>query len=187
MSALPCTCYCTTELLSWRGHLSAVCKACFFGNRMQMNTKFGGKMLIHYISRPVYFAFQHFKFLQFFFSFSLTWDPMGVKVWNDISFESMQQIHSKQFMHTPMEGVYQICSKNCTISNFWFLSNLLSFSLTWDHTGVKVSNDIFSERKHQIPSPKFIYTHREGLKNCEIWNFKFLTDFFVLFLGRLIW
>ncbi len=48
---------------------------------------------------------------------------MGVKISNDISSENMQQIHSQKIMHTPGEGLYQICSKNCEISNFGFLAN----------------------------------------------------------------
>ncbi len=46
---------------------------------------------------------------------------MGVKISNDISSESTHQIHSQKIMHTPGEGLYQSCSKNCEISNFGFL------------------------------------------------------------------
>ncbi len=38
-----------------------------------------------------------------------------------------------------------------------------SLSLTWAHMGVKVSNDISSERAHQIYSPKFMDT---TITNC---------------------
>ncbi len=61
------------------------------------------------------------------------------------------------------EGLYQSCSKNCEISHFGFFPFLLSFSLTWDFVGVKVSNDISCESMHQIYSPKFMYIHGEGL------------------------
>ncbi len=48
---------------------------------------------------------------------------MGVKISNDISSESTHQIHSQKIMHTPGQGLYRICSKNCEISNFGFLEN----------------------------------------------------------------
>ncbi len=59
---------------------------------------------------------------------------MGVKISNDISSESTHQIHSQKIMHTPGEGLYQSCSKNCEISNFGFLAIFFcSFlgRLTW--------------------------------------------------------
>ncbi len=87
---------------------------------------------------------------------------MGEKKSNDIS-ESTHQIHSQKTMHTPGEGVYQSCSKNCEISNFGFLPIFFVFSHAWDHMGVKVSNDISSERIHQICSPKFMDTPEKGL------------------------
>ncbi len=71
-----------------------------------------------------------------------------------------------------MEGLYQSCSKNCEIQIMDFWQFFFSFSFTWDHMGVKVSNDI-SEDTHQIHTPKFMYTGTpgEGLycsKNCDI-------------------
>ncbi len=47
---------------------------------------------------------------------------MGVKISNDISSDSTHQIHFPKIMHTPGEGLYQSCSKNCEISNFGFLA-----------------------------------------------------------------
>ncbi len=54
-----------------------------------------------------------------------------------------------------------------------------SFSLTWDHMGEKISNDISSESTHQIHSQKILNTPGEDLyqsysKNCGIWHFGFL-------------
>ncbi len=54
---------------------------------------------------------------------------MGVKISNDISSESMQQIHSQKIMHSPGEGLNQSWSKNCEISNFGFLA--IFFVLFW--------------------------------------------------------
>ncbi len=54
---------------------------------------------------------------------------MGVKISNDISSESMQQIHSQKIIHNHREGLYQSCSKNCEISNFGFLA--IFFVLFW--------------------------------------------------------
>ncbi len=39
---------------------------------------------------------------------------MGVKLSKDISSERTQEIYSKNFIHTPGEGLYQ----SCEISNF---------------------------------------------------------------------
>ncbi len=54
---------------------------------------------------------------------------MLVKISNDIPSESTHQIHSQKIMHTPEEGLYQSCSKNCEISNFGFLA--IFFVLFW--------------------------------------------------------
>ena len=48
---------------------------------------------------------------------------MGVKISNDICSESTHQT-PKKIMHTPGEGLYQNCSKNCEISNFGFFANV---------------------------------------------------------------
>ncbi len=61
--------------------------------------------------------FQLFDFCHFCFCFFLTcnWDPMGVKVSNDISSASIHQISAKKkkkkktLMQTPGEGLYQSC------------------------------------------------------------------------------
>ncbi len=59
--------------------------------------------------------------LPILFSFSLTWDYMGVKVSNDILSESAQQIYcSQKIMHTPMKGRYQRIVK-FQILDFWQL------------------------------------------------------------------
>ncbi len=61
---------------------------------------------------------------------------------------------------------------NAAMHGFWGVS-LTYYSLTWDHMGVKVSNDISSERTHQICSLKFMYTRR-GVVKIEIliyWHF----------------
>ena len=40
---------------------------------------------------------------------------MGQKISNDISSESTHQIHSQEIMYTPVEGIYQSCSKYCEL------------------------------------------------------------------------
>ena len=40
---------------------------------------------------------------------------------------------------------------------------LLLFFVSWDHMGVKGSNDMSSETTHQIPCPKFMYILRESI------------------------
>ncbi len=109
----------------------------------------------------VFFSkFQFLYVLRFFCLFvSLTWDHMWVKISNDIN-EGTHQIHSQEIMHTPMEGLYQSCSKNCEIANFGFLPMFFfSVLLTWES-----------------PENSLYYSCE---KNSEIWNFgKFLGSFF---------
>ena len=45
---------------------------------------------------------------------------MEENISNDISSESTHQTHSPKVIHTPRDGLYQSCSKNCEISNFDF-------------------------------------------------------------------
>ncbi len=40
---------------------------------------------------------------------------------NDMSSERAHQIHSQKIMHTPREGLYQNCSKNCENTNLGYL------------------------------------------------------------------
>ena len=89
-------------------------------------------------------------------------------------------------MYTYREVLYQSCKKIDEISNFWIFAKLFSLSLASGHMGEKNSNDILSESAQQICSQKFMHTPRKGLyqsciKNCEISNFGFLANFFVLF------
>ena len=53
--------------------------------------------------------FWNVGFFAIFFSFSLTWDYMGVKFSNDISSESTHLIRSPKFMCTPREDLYRSC------------------------------------------------------------------------------
>ena len=81
--------------------------------------------------------------------------------------------------------------------NFAFLIfyDFFSLSLTWDHMGEKISNDISSESAQQICSQKFMHTARKGLyqsciKNCEISNFvfwQFFCSFFLMFHMGINW
>ena len=101
---------------------------------------------IYHISRFLSFVFIssskfHFLFSTIRFSFSSTWDHMG-KNSNDISCGSTQQIHSQKIMHTPREG---LCQRHQRIMTFQILDLYHLFSLTYDHMGVKVSKDIYSE------------------------------------------
>ena len=86
---------------------------------------------------------------------------MGENNSNDMSSESMQQNHCPKSWHAPAEVLYQSFSKHCESSRIF--GNLFLFSLTWGHMGVKVSNDISSERTQQICSPKSMDTAGEGL------------------------
>ncbi len=88
------------------------------------------------------------------------------------------------FMHTSSEGLCQSCIKIGEIWNFWIFANLFSFSLTWNHMGEKISNDILSESTQQISSQKSRYTPGKGLyqsciKNYDILNFGFLANLFI--------
>ncbi len=89
------------------------------------------------------------------------------------------------------------CSKNCKISNldiYPIPSFFFFFSLTWDHVGGgEVSNDIFPESTHQIPSTKFIIllgsVFIKIITELINLNLFFLSIFWFLFLdvfGRCI-
>ncbi len=77
---------------------------------LKVGTRFTAKNHVHSWED----LYQSLKFWIFakYFSFSLKWDHMGVKVSNDISPERAHQICSAKFMDTPGEGLYQSCSKN---------------------------------------------------------------------------
>ena len=189
-------CYCTGELLSWRGRPSSVRRHVFFSETVKwIDTKFLWQVSIHhYISRPfflLFFKILNFWFCTFFFRF-LNVGPYGRKISNDIFFESTHQIHLRKIMHTSGEGLYHTCncSRSCEISNFGFLP-FFFFSFSHEHRNhmrVKVSNDTSSERTHQIFLPQ-IHGYSWGgslpklLKNSEIWNFEFFAKCF----GRLTW
>ena len=59
---------------------------------------------------------------------------------------------------------------------------LLSFSLTWDHMGAKITNYISPKSTHQIHCQKVMHIPTVGIyqscsKYCEISNFGFLPFF----------
>ena len=125
---------------------------------------YGVEICVYFHSNPLHWP----KCQKLIFHIFATIGSYGRKISNDISSESMHQINSPKIMHTPGEGLYQSCSKNCEISNFGVLPFFFSFSLTWYHMGVKASNDISSERTHQIRSLKFMATPGEGLyQSCS--------------------
>ncbi len=146
-----------------------------------INANFLGQVLIHHIS--TFFCRNVLNFWFFFYefiSFSLIWDHTREKKSNDIS-ESTQQIHSKK-SYIFLGRVYQSCSKNCEISNFEFLT-FFSFSLTWGHMGVKISNDMLLWKYAPDLFPKiYLYSwvwYLPKLLKVEIWIFWHF--FFVLF------
>ena len=138
------------------------------------DTKFWWQVPIHNISRPVFFClfvFQNFIYFLFFLRFvfiSVNIRPYGRNISNDISSESTLQIHSPKIIHTPRKGLPKLF-KELWNSNFGFLS-FFPFWLTWDHMGVKVSNDISFGRIHQIWSPnqllQSIFRLKQLFKTC---------------------
>ncbi len=85
----------------------------------------------------IFFLNFNFWFFYDFFSVFFNIGPTREQILNDISSESTHQIHSQTTRHTPGKGLYQNFSKSCEILNFWFLPFCFSFSVTWDHMGVK--------------------------------------------------
>ena len=87
---------------------------------------------------------------------------MGEKKSNDISSESTHQIQSQKaciLLARFSTKVVEIIVK----FKILVFAKLFPFSLTWDHMGGKVSNDISFERTYQICSPKFMDIPRESL------------------------
>ncbi len=75
---------------------------CVFSETMEgINAKSCGKAAMHHISRP--FVFKNFGFFNFndFFSFSLTWDPMEVKIPKRFSSHSCHSFSTKLFLKIP--------------------------------------------------------------------------------------
>ncbi len=119
-----------------------------------------GKEYLATISPDLFFVFQSFFFIfTIFFSFSLTRDHMGANISSSDTSNSIPK--SCILIGRVSAKVVQRILKFQILDLCHFLFSF--FSLTWDHIGVKVLNDITSERTHQLCSPKFIYTHREGL------------------------
>ncbi len=83
---------------------------------------------------------------------------MGEIFLNNIFSKNTLQIHSQNNHAYSSEG-----SLPKLLNELWNFGFLQFFSLTWDLIGVKVSNDISSEKAHQICSTKFMYTPGEGL------------------------
>ncbi len=90
---------------------------------------------------------------------------MGEKNSDDISSESTHQIHSKKACIILGRVSTKVVQRIVNLK-VWIFDKYFSFSLTWDHMEVKVSNDISSERTHY--PPKFMDTPGEGLcQNCS--------------------
>ena len=73
----------SAELLSWHRHPSSVCKLKDFRKLLHVSRpNFVGSSLSTIPRNHFFFFFQNFEFSNFyeFFSFPLTWDPMGAKI-----------------------------------------------------------------------------------------------------------
>ncbi len=72
--------------------------------------------------------------------FVVNMGPYKKKITNDISSETIRTDSlPKSSCMLLWRAMCQICLKNCEIPNFGF-DHFFSFSLTWDHKEVKVSN-----------------------------------------------
>ena len=125
-------CYCTAELLSWRGRPSSYWPfigPVFWETLKRNNTTCHWKG-IHHISITFFVYIQNSKFSIFFYifflSFSFTW-AYGRKYFTNASSKTTLQATTDsppRNMHTPSEDLYQICSKKCEILNFGFFTFL---------------------------------------------------------------
>ena len=68
--------------------------------------------------------------------------------------QELNRFALKKIILSPREVLFQSCSKNCEFQILDF-SHIVSYSLTLDHIGVNVSNNIFSESTHQIDTPMY--------------------------------
>ena len=175
-------CYCTAEPLSSRG-LPPVrrpsVKPIFAETAKRINAKFGGKLYLSTISPNIFF----FNFFLRFFSFSLTWDHMGVKISNDISFESTHQILSPKITHTPRGFLPKLLTELWSFK-LWIFANFFSVSVNMVlHASERFKRHLLWEYAPDS-LPKSIYTTGEGLyQNCEIWKFEFLAIFLFFFFS----
>ncbi len=82
---------------------------------------------------------------------------MGERTSNNILSESIQQIYSQKFMHTPGKGLYKSCIRHCEISNFGFLAFFCvcvlffySGRLTWESLKGQIQGHRYSEALYLI-------------------------------------
>ncbi len=120
----------------------------FLGNR-QVDSHQSLVTGIHYISRR--FFFQNFKFAIFydFFFVFVNIGPYGSKnfKWH-LHWKYAPDSPPKHHAHS-WEGSLPKLFKELRNLTFWIFDKYFSFSLTCDHMGINVSNDISSERAHQ--------------------------------------
>ncbi len=183
-------CYCTTELQSSLGRPSVVRKTRFLRtqcNQAEINAKFGRKVPFHNISQ--YITIYHIRpfvlFLKivylwfFFFRFcfvAVNIEPYGRK---KLQTTSPLKVHNR---FTPIFQILDFC-------HFFFFFVFIIMGSSYGRnklqpTCVKVHNRF-------APKHSCIITPRKGLyqsciKNCEISNFGFGANFFVLFCKRLV-
>ena len=115
---------------------------------------------VYHISRPFLFVFQIFFFIIIFLRFLFfVFVNISTIIYGSKNFKRLLPKNHAYFRGGSLLKLF----KELWNLKFWILNKYFSFSLTWDHMGVKVSNDISPERTHQICSRKFMDTPREGL------------------------
>ena len=72
-----------------------------------------------------------------YFSFSLTWDPMGAKISKRYSSYKSKPKVFKLFLNFPANGPHKTTFGIRNLEN-WILRIFFSFSLTWDPMGMKI-------------------------------------------------
>ena len=138
----------------------SVRKTHFLSNREANWCQIWGEIPLHSISK-YFFCFTKILNLRFFPVF-INMGVSGSKNLGEYPSDSLPT-PNKKIMHSPNEGLYKVFQKivNFKFYFFIYLFFFFAFSLTWDHMGVKVSNNISDERRHQIRSPLCVHP-REG-------------------------
>ena len=143
-SVFSSACVYTAELLSWRSCLSSVSPSSvnlgFSETAAWIQAKFYGKLPMHHISRPFFLLSKFSSNFYDFFSFSLTWDPMGAKISKRYSSSSFHPIWAKLYdnlgRHEGIKsyGIYVYGTTN--IKCLWCRKHFMAlWNLTWESIG----------------------------------------------------
>ena len=152
-----------------------------------IDTKFWWQVPIHHISIPFFFKILNFLFNTIFFVF-VNIGPYGRKKFQTTSpLKARIRFTPQKNRHTPGEGLFQSCSKNCEIWNFGFLLTLFANMGPYGSKSFK-GHLLWNYAPDLLPKISCILLGSVSTK-VVTWTVKFdiLNFLFLFFFGRLTW